>query len=216
MSELRPQTPCRRVLRAQHAEPRYATGVYCISENETPNKDICASIDNRLCGTAHWIRAKGRNVKCPNHRGLCIGNLDRTDAIGNKSRSFERCARKIAQDQTPLDGKFTSDGDSATKIGFERSQQTHSTVCVENLRDTRHLSELHRKHVKNVDFNKQMFPGINENEQGRIRARFSLDVTKRCNAEIKQAHKQFAGDMMKIIRKLSYTSDCIVACVTEH
>jgi hypothetical protein len=59
--------------------------------------------------------------------------------------------------------------------------------CVENLRDTRHLSELHRKHVKNVDFNKQMFPGINENEQGRIRARFSLDVTKRCNAEIKQA-----------------------------
>jgi hypothetical protein len=71
-----------------------------------------------------------------------------------------------------VDGKFTSDGDSATKIGFERSQQTHSTVCVENLRDTRHLSELHRKHVKNVDFNKQMFPGINENEQGRIRARF--------------------------------------------
>jgi hypothetical protein len=91
-------------------EPRYATGVYCISENETPNKDICASIDNRLCGTAHWIRAKGRNVKCPNHRGLCVGNLDRTDAIGNKSRSFERCARKIAQDHTPLDEKFTSDG----------------------------------------------------------------------------------------------------------
>jgi hypothetical protein len=45
---------------------------------------------------------------------------------------------------------------------------------------------------------------------GRIRARFSLDVTKRCNAEIKQAHTQFTGDMMKIIRKLSYTSDCMV------
>jgi hypothetical protein len=41
-----------------------------------------------------------------------------------------------------------------------------------------------------------------------------MDVTKRCSAEIKQAHKQFAGHMTKIIRKLSYTSDSIVACVT--
>jgi hypothetical protein len=41
-----------------------------------------------------------------------------------------------------------------------------------------------------------------------------MDVTKRCSAEIKQAHTQFAGHMTKIIRKLSYTSDSIVACVT--
>jgi hypothetical protein len=42
--------------------------VYCISENETPNKDIiCANIDNMLCDTAQLMRAKGRNVKCPNH-----------------------------------------------------------------------------------------------------------------------------------------------------
>jgi hypothetical protein len=133
------------------------------------------------------------------------------------SRSAERCARKIAQDQTPLVvGQFTSDGDSAASIWFERGQQTHSTVSVENLRNTRHLSESHRKLVKNVDFSKQMFPGINKKEQDRVRARFSLDVTKRCSAEIKHAHKQFAGHITKIIRKLSYTSDCIVACVTRQ
>jgi hypothetical protein len=190
--------------------------VYCISENETPNKDIiCVNIDNMLCDTAQLMRAKGRNVKCPNHRGICTANLDRTDVIGNESRSAERCAHKIAQDETPLVvGQFTSDGDSAASIGFERGQQTHCTVYVENLRDTRHLSESHRKLVKNVDFSKQMFPGINKKEQDRVRARFSMDVTKRCSAEIKQAHKQFAGHMTKIIRKLSYTSDSIVACVT--
>jgi hypothetical protein len=44
------------------------------------------------------MRAKGRNVKCPNHRGICTANLDRTDVIGNESRSAERCAHKIAQD----------------------------------------------------------------------------------------------------------------------
>jgi hypothetical protein len=38
-----------------------------------------------------------------------------------------------------------------------------------------------------------MFPGINKKEQDRVRARFSMDVTKRCSAEIKQAHTQFAG-----------------------
>ena len=105
-------------------------------------------------------------------------------------RSVERCARKIAQDETPLVvAQFTSDGDSAASIGLERGQQTHSTVCVENLRDTRHLSELHHKLVKNVVFSKQMFCGINKKEQDRIQGRFSMDATKRCSAEIKQAHK---------------------------
>jgi hypothetical protein len=42
---------------------------------------------------------------------------------------------------------------------------------------------------QNVDFSKQMFPGISKKEQDRVRARFSMDVTKRCSAEIKQAHK---------------------------
>jgi hypothetical protein len=46
-----------------------------ISENEMPNKDIiCVSIDNMLCDTAQLMRAKGRNVKCPNHRGICTGD----------------------------------------------------------------------------------------------------------------------------------------------
>jgi single-stranded DNA-specific DHH superfamily exonuclease len=88
------------------------------------------------------------------------------------SRSAERCARKIAQHETPLVvGHFTSDGDSAASIGFERGQQTYSTVCIENLRDTRHLSESHRKRVKNVNFNMQTFPGINKKEQDRVRTR---------------------------------------------
>ena len=92
------------------------------------------------------------------------------------SSSAERCARKIAQHETPLVvGHFTSDGDSAASIGFERGQQTHSTVCIENLRDTRHLSESHRKLIENVDFGKQRFPGINKKEWDRVRARFSME-----------------------------------------
>jgi hypothetical protein len=64
-------------------------------------------------------------------------------------------------------------------------------MCLFDL-STAQLSESHRKLVKNVDFSKQMFPGINKKEQDRVRARFSMDVTKRCSAEIKQAHKQWA------------------------
>jgi hypothetical protein len=33
-----------------------------------------------------------------------------------------------------------------------------------------------------------MFSGINKKEQDRIQARFSMDATKQCSAEIKQAH----------------------------
>jgi hypothetical protein len=56
---------------------------------------------------------------------------------------------------------------------------------IENLRDTRHLSESHRKLVNNVDFSKQMFPGINKKEQDRVRARFSMDVTKGLSLQYK-------------------------------
>ena len=37
--------------------------VYCISENETPNKGIISvNIDNMLCDTAQLMRAQGRDV----------------------------------------------------------------------------------------------------------------------------------------------------------
>jgi hypothetical protein len=50
----------------------------------------------------------------------------------------------------------------------------HSYPHCPDLRDTRHLSESHRKLVKNVNFNKQTFPGINKKEQDRVRTRFSM------------------------------------------
>jgi hypothetical protein len=86
------------------------------------------------------------------HEGMGMSadknNACRPSAPSGELWSAERCARKIAQDETPLVvGQFTSDGDSASSIGFERGQQRHSTVYIENLRDTRHLSESHRKLV---------------------------------------------------------------------
>lgn len=135
--------------------------VYCIVENETPNKDIiCINIDNMLCDTAKLLRSKGHNVTCPNHPGKCTANIKPTDLIGDEGRSAERCARKMAQDEIPLVvSHFTSDGDSAASVGFGRGQRTHSRQRVENLRDTIHMGRSQRKVVKNVKFSTRMFPG---------------------------------------------------------
>lgn len=189
--------------------------VYCLVENETPNRDVISmNIDNMLCDTAKYPRSKGETVTCPDHPGRCTANLKRTDVIGDEGRSAERCARKIAQDDIPIVvGQFTSDGDSAASTGYERGQRLHSRVRIENLRDTRHFSESHRRVVKNIEFSNRMFPGKNKKEKEKVRKRFALETTMRCSAEAKSAHKQFGGDLRKIIRKLSYTTDSVVACL---
>lgn len=192
--------------------------VYCVTENETPNKDtICVNIDNMLCDTAKYLRSKGQMVTCPNHPGKCTANIKRTDLIGDEGRSAERCAQKMSKDDTPLVvSHFTSDGDSAASIGFGRGQRIHSKVRVENLRDTRHMSVSHRKVVKNISFSTRMFPGKNKQEKQKVQAKFSLEVKNRCSAEVSCAHKQFSGNMQQIIRKLSYTTDSILHCLTNR
>ena len=191
--------------------------VYLLTENETPNKDIiCVNIDNMLCDTAKILRSKGQTVTCPNHPGRCTANIKETDLIGDEGRSAERCALKMAKDEIPLIvAHFTSDGDSAASEGFGRGQRTHSKQRVENLRDTVHMGRSQRKVVKNVSFSTRMFPGKNKREKQKIQARFSLEVKNRCSAEVRSAHKQFSGDMQKIIRKLSFTTDSVVDCLTN-
>ena len=37
--------------------------IYCIVENETPNRDIISvNIDNMLCDTAKYLRSKGQDL----------------------------------------------------------------------------------------------------------------------------------------------------------
>lgn len=190
--------------------------IYCIVENETPNKDIiCVNIDNMLCSTAKYLRSKGKSVTCPDHPGKCDANIKKTDTIGDEGRSAERCAQKMSRDDTPLVVQyFTSDGDSAASVGFGRGQRSHSKVRVENLRDTRHMSVSHRKVVKNIAFSTRMFPGKNKKEKQKVQTKFSLEVRNRCSAEVSCAHKQYSGNMHNIIRKLSYTTDSILNCLT--
>lgn len=185
--------------------------VYCISENETKSNDIISvNIDNKICVTGTRL-----NAKCPDHPGTCTANIDKDAVIGDEGRSAERCALKMANDPVPvIVGQFTSDGDSAASTGFERGQKTHSNIPVENLRDSRHFGESQRKVVKNIKFSKMMFPGRNKATRDKVQQRFSIEVTKRCNAEKNLAHKQYAGDINKIIRKLSYTVDSVVQCLT--
>lgn len=185
--------------------------VYTITSNETPGKEILAvNIDNMLCPTGQLLKAK-----CPDHPGTCTANLSRADIIGNEGRSAQRIALKIAQDPVPLVvGQFTSDGDSAASLGYERGQKIHSNIAVENLRDTRHMSESHRKVIKNIEFSKTMFPGKNKVEREKLQHRFAMEATQRCTAEVTHAHQHFGGNLNKIIRKLSFTTDSIVMCVT--
>jgi hypothetical protein len=148
---------------------------------------------------------------CPNHSGKCTANIKTTESIGNEASYSEKCVSEFQTDQEKVNiGYFTTDGDSHASQGAARAQ----TTPIENLRDTRHFSKNFQKAIEKVCFSKQMFPGRNKADRQKIQHRFAIDIKRRCHLELDLAHRQFAGDISKITRKMTYTMDSIVACVS--
>ncbi|XP_041347196.1 uncharacterized protein LOC121367109, partial [Gigantopelta aegis] len=188
--------------------------VYTIAENETPKKEIIGIYTaNKLCKKAEILRSKGEKITCPDHGGKCTANLKTTDSIGNEGLYAEKCVKEFQVDEDKLNiGYFTTDGDSHATDGATRAQ----TGSIENLRDTRHFSKSQQKAIEKVSFSLTMFPGKNKSDRQKVQRRFAIDIKQRCHLELDIAHRQLAGDITKIVRKMTYTIDSIVACVSGN
>jgi hypothetical protein len=108
---------------------------------------------------------------------------------------------------------MTTDPDAkGFKGALEMYNERNSGTETQTLLDTRHLSENHRKFVKNAKFVENMMPGRTVSDRKKIQLRFSNDIAMRCQAEFEQAFKQHAGNIPKFTHALSYTRDAIVQC----
>ncbi|CAC5375536.1 unnamed protein product [Mytilus coruscus] len=163
-----------------------------IVENVTARKKIIAVHDaNKLCKTASYLRSTGENAICPGHQGHCSANLKPWDSIGNEELYGELLADQLAEDEQPLViGQITTDGDSHAYRGFSKKHSEVVNLTPENLPDPRHLASTQLRSI----------------DKGRFW----------CTVEYNFAIKEAAGELDRLVNRLSYVADCIIDCYTGH
>lgn len=181
--------------------------VYTVAENTTSGKQVISlATTNKLCNMGSRY-----NLPCPNHPG-CTANLAMEDTIGNEKAMAKECLGKLAGHGLHA-SDITTDADSgAADAGAELKKEGVYSRKPRQLLDTRHLSESQRKKVKNIPFSDKAFPGKLKADREWAKGRFSVDISKRCQAEFEAAFNKHAAVMRKVKRALSYTRLAIPKC----
>ena len=91
-----------------------------------------------------------------------------------------------------------------------------TSVEPKHLLDTRHVSQNHRKYIKNMNDLTIHMPPKFEYEKQKMQDNFPLDLAEHCQAEFTQAFNKFPNDTLKFKATLSYTCDGIVNCYHGH
>lgn len=187
-----------------------------IVENHTPHKKVIGvHTASKLCSYAINARKYGVTPNCPNHDGICTANVNLDEAIGNEEKWAYRAYKDILEkDEIPLQlADVTTDGDSTIIKGvIKAAEEKLCNTDIANSRCTRHLSESQKRAILRTEFSKSAFPGKNNKERDHFKRLFALDLKYRCQSEFNCAQKMHKGDLNKMVRTLSFSTDAIIDC----
>ena len=184
--------------------------VYAVAENETEDKSILAVIaKNKLCST-HPVNVRtGKNDQCT---AECSSNITFMKSIGDEYSWAKEALTDLKADG--IEAKhFTTDPDSsafkaAEDLYHENITQTEPVHFI----DTRHLSQNHRKNIKNNQQILKMMPGKTKAEKNKLLNNFAVDLAARCEAEFSKSMEKYGGNFQKVKNKMSYVCDAIPLC----
>ena len=181
---------------------------YTVCENTTPEKKVIAIFTgNKLCKVAQLERNRGRAVKCPHHAGTCTADLEEDSAIGDERAWVKKCTQQLQQSKLTV-SHFTGDGDSKAFEGVKEMQKS----TVDRLYDLRHLANAQKRFVQKIQFTASVLPATQMKEKRRQLQLLAQDLSSRCIAELKEAHKYHKGDMMQIQRHMPKAVQAIMKC----
>lgn len=185
---------------------------YTIAENNTFKHQIISAVaKNKLCSNIREHEEHKLNAKVGAPPGNCSSNLEMEQDIGNEEAWAKESLLSLKHDG--LDVKeITTDPDSSAhraaeslyRAGITKTEPEHSL-------DTRHVSENHRKFIKNLKPLKDIMPARLQRDKEKLKDRFANDFSKRCQAEYEQAFEA-SEDFTSMKRNLSYSSDAVVDC----
>ena len=182
--------------------------IYLFAENEMDrNQIINLQTISKLCSK----RRNGFNIEC-HHVGKCFANIAMATSIGNE----EQWAKQGLLDLSGagLEAEFiTTDPDSsAYRAAMTLYDQGITSIEPSHLLDTRHITQNHRKFIKNMTELTAHMPGRTKIERQKTQNKFAINLAARCQAEFNQAFRKFRKNVPKLKSVLSYTCDSVVEC----
>ena len=184
---------------------------YVIAESETRMEQVITlSTFNQLCHSCRILKSKGIDVVCPGGSPGCTANLAMDETIGDEKRGAKAAIENMKQSKVNI-GVFTSDGDSQAFQGIKEAQPT---IHAENVRDTRHFKQTHRRNIKKhaSEFSSSMMPVDTDKWRKKLEKRLADDLSERCQAEAKGAFKSCGPDEKAMKNALHLASEAIVSC----
>ena len=190
--------------------------VYTVVENETDQKKVIAlATKNKLCSKGHHLKKRdldGQGVGCSGTDHQCTANIPFEKSIGDEYSWSKECLLQLKEDNLEVKHVTTDPDSSAHRAAEDLYNEGTTETEPESLLDTRHMSENHRKYIKNHIGLTDLMPGTTKANRTKLQNRFAIDLAERCQTEFNCAHTQLAGDYEKIKSALSYTSDAMILC----
>ena len=150
------------------------------TDEKNQHKIVYSETQNKLCMVGSRRRARGLSVQCPNHTN-CTANLSENEPISNEGKVTEACLDLFAEEGVKIKA-LCSDGD--TKIGKILNKKKYN---IQHMKDRAHFARNLRKKINGLPLSKDAFKTKTKKMKQQKQRWFSMDITKRMEAEFTRA-----------------------------
>ena len=184
---------------------------YSIVENITPKKQVIAVENvNKLCSKHGFHSAN--DEECDILSGKCSATVPMEKSIGDEKEWAKSCLLDLKDDDLEVKHITTDPDTGAFKAAEELKEQHITSTVPEHQIDTRHLSENHRKYIRNKPAVLKIMPGYTKAYRETMQNRFSSELSMRCQAEFENAHQDVGDNFTRLKARICEITDAIILC----
>lgn len=184
---------------------------YIVAENITQQKQIISmATPNKLC-SKHGFHTQDEK-SCDNKSASCTATEPMETNIGDEKAWAKKCFEELNEDGLEI-SFITTDPDTKAYQAAEDLYESNATATKPQYQiDTRHLSQNHRKCVRNNVHVLNMMPGSTRKYRQYLRNRFAIDIARRCQSEFDSIHRQVDGRYNELVSKVHKIIPAIKKC----
>ena len=184
---------------------------FIVAENQTCQKQIIGvETINKLCSKHGFHTAE--DDPCDIKSGVCSATAAMETNIGDEKSWAKMSFQDLLNDGLEVSVLTTDPDTKAYQAAQELYEEKKSKTKPEHQIDTRHLSENHRKQIKNNVHVLNMMPGKTQCYRKYLRNRFATDISRRCQAEFDMAHRAARGNFEEMKSAIHKCINCIKKC----
>lgn len=170
---------------------------YIQAENVTSKNDIIAlTTKNKLC--SHRIQHQSDELNMTNKTCDCTANISMETNIGDEETWASECLLNLKEDNFEVQNITTDPDTSSYRAAVNLYNEGITQTIPKNFIDTRHFSENHRQYIKRCQNLVDMMPGLTKAARQKMRDRFAIDLSKRCQVEFENAFNKLNRDTDRV------------------